>query len=165
MLHNFERLEVYKDDAVFCEIKCNGNMDIVLSNLRYGNYKARIYYNEGISTDIQTSVTNIQSDLSGTYSDYTYWKVVNANISTDRSSGRFYFNSCNAIPQYVRYCNIHGGDGGLTMSDRRILSQEEIQQGFINIRPGEIQPTYPYIRVSFLTDYGRIISTPANWFE
>ncbi len=148
IFHDYEYLEVYKDDKPYLRIDNNSIFDVVLQNLPYGDYKATICY--GTNHDM---------------SDYTYWKVVNINVAADRTSGRIYFSSANAIPQCVRYCDIHGSGGSLTTSNLHLLSEKEKNQGYIDILSDEIKQKFPYVRVNFVTDYGRIINKPIKWFE
>ena len=148
IFHDYEYLEVYKDDKPYLRIENNSIEDVVLQNLPYGDYKASISY--GSNHDM---------------SDYTYWKVVNINVFADRANGRIYFSSDDAIPQCVRYCDIYGNGGSLTTSNRRILSESEKLQGYIEVFSDEIKQKFPYVRVNFVTDYGRVINRPINWFE
>ena len=145
IMHPYDFIEIYRNDELFKTIDIQSE-DIKLDNLPYGDYKARIYYN-------------------GKYSDYTYWKVVNMNVEIDKVNQRIYFSSANATPQYIRYCDISGFDGYLNTSYRHILSEDEIKQGYINVLPYEIRSQYPYIHISFVTDYGTIINKPVSWFE
>lgn len=148
IFHDYEYLKIYKDDIPYLRIENNSTQDVVLQNLPYGDYKASICY--GSNHDM---------------SDYTYWKVVNINVVADRANGRVYFSSANATPLCVRYCDIHGNGGSLTTSNLHLLSEKEKQQGYIDILPDEIKQKFPYVRVNFVTDYGRIINTPVKWFE
>lgn len=165
VMRDYERMEIYKDGNLLYEKEYDGNHDVKLSNLEYGDYKARIIYTEETPNNIHAPTMNTRSGNSETFSYYTYWKVVNVEVVADRTNGRIYFSSANAVPQCVRYCNIHGNGGSLVTSNIHILSKEEKLQGYIDVLPDEIKQKYPYVRVNFVTDYGRVINRPINWFE
>ena len=159
VLREYDLLEVYKDEKLVYEIEANGNQDVTLSGLEYGDYKARVVYTVSDTTGAGSHMSK------KTCSDFTNWIVVDVNVVADRSQNRIYFSSANATPQCVRYCDIHGNGGSLTTSNRHVLSQEEKQQGYIDVLPDEIRRDFPYVRVNFATDYGRVINIPINWFE
>ena len=165
VMRDYELMEIYKDGVLFCEKEYDGSHDVLLSNLEYGDYKARIIYKEEIVNSVNPPKMNNRSGYSGTFSDYTYWKVVNMEVAADKANSRIYFYSANATPIYVRFCDIHGVGDSLCSFKRPILTEEEKRQGFIEVLPDEIQQNFPYIRVYFQTDYGRVINTPIDWFE
>lgn len=141
ILHSVEKLEIYKDDLLYKEIDIRDNLDISLKDLPYGDYKARVSWG-------------------GINSDYTYWKVVNVTTKIDRSSGRIYFSSKNAVPYKINVTNIHGSPA----YGRKITDQERAQ-GYVIISKDHFSKNYPYLRVKFQTEYGNIIDKPKNWYE
>lgn len=145
VMHPYDYMELYKDGMLNRIIETKSD-DVSFTDLTYGDYKARIFTN-------------------GQYSDYTYWKVVNTEVTVDRSNNRIYFYSANAIPLFIRYCDIHGNGGSLTTNNLHELSDIEKSQGFIEVTPDRISSKYPYIRVIFQTDFAKVINTPINWFE
>ena len=161
---DYELLEIYKDDSPYLILTSSSGRDVNLSNLPYGDYKARISYSSDIDTGIHApSFTRNNSDYE--YSDFTYWKVVNASVVADRPSGRIYFRSDNAVPLFMRFCDIHGQGGSLTTNNLRQLTEDEKKQGYIEVPQDRISSKCPYIRVVFQTDYSKIINRPVSWFE
>ena len=151
IFHDFDCLEIYKDDKLYQTFASSSKEDVTLSNLSYGNYKARIYYSN--------------NDTTSQYSDYTYWKVVNVDIKADRANGRIYFRSTNATQLYLCCCSNYGKGGSLTKNNLYQLSDDEIRRGFIEVTQDRISPRYPFIRIIFQTDYAKVINNPVNWFE
>lgn len=143
--HPYDYMEIYKDDILFRKEPA-GHGDVMLTSLTYGNYKARVFSN-------------------GSFSDYTYWKVVNVVVRIDKKKQRVYFNSSNAVPHCIKYCDITGSGGSPMTNTLRILTKEEKRRGYIEVDEKEISREHPYIRVNFVTDYGRVINKPINWFE
>lgn len=146
IMHEYECLEVYKDDAPYQIIDGSSSLDVVLQNLPYGDYKARIA-------------------MDGQYSDYTYWKVVNIELSPDRASGRLYFKSANGKPYKMKFTNISGSrKNAVNLYGKRII-EEDIERGYIEIPQEQTKKKFPYIHFSFSTEYGIIENNPINWFE
>lgn len=147
VMHSYEYIEIYRDNELYKTIDTKIE-DVKLTNLPYGDYKARIYSN-------------------GQYSDYTYWKTVNANVKADRANGRLHISSANAVPCYVRARAISGLlDPTPTQKyGFHIISKDEISKGFMDIEKLNLLEEYPYIFVCFSTEYGTIDSRPINWNE
>lgn len=146
-MHSYDYMEIYKDNELY-KVVNSGIEDVILTGLPYGDYKARIIFDDQ-------------------YSDFTYWKTVNVNVKIDREEEKVYFCSKNAIPQYVRSLNISGECPNYPSSNYGyyFLTDEDVAKGFIDINNVNILPQYPYIRVYFSTEYGTIINTPLNWNE
>ena len=144
IMHSVDKLEIYKDNSLYQEMDINDNLDISLKDLPYGDYKARVSWGD-------------------IYSDYTYWKVVNVMTKLDRVNSIVYFSSANAIPYKIKVCNKAGGRLVNIYTHR--LTDEEITQGYALIPPDGITKDYPYLHVSFNTEYGNIIDKPKKWFE
>jgi hypothetical protein len=162
ILHDYEYLEVYKDEMLYMTVSTPSEKDIVLSCLPYGDYKARVCYEYNSDTGVHTPT---KSNGTCMFSDFTYWKVVNTNVIADRLNGRIYFSSANAIPLFIRYCNIYGDGGSLTTNNLQLLTEEEKQQGYIDVSQDRIKTGCPFIRVIFQTDFAKVINKPVNWFE
>lgn len=141
VLHSVEKLEIYKDNSLYKMIDIREDLDITLTDLPYGDYKARVSWG-------------------GIDSDYTYWKVVNATTKIDRSAGRVYFSSKNAIPYKINGTNIHGG-----AAFRYTITDQEKAQGYVIISTDRFSNDYPYLHVKFKTEYGNIIDKPKNWYK
>ena len=144
-LHPYDYMEIYKNNKLLRQ-ELGGHDDVILTGLAYGDYKARVFFN-------------------GVFSDYTYWKVVNMDVRVDRKKRRVYFSSSNAIPHCVKYCDITGSGGSPMTDGLRMLTKEEKRRGYIEVAANEITSKYPYVRVNFVTDYGRVINKPINWYE
>ena len=146
---DWETLEVYKDNNLLFKKKNDGLKDYCFDNLSWGDYKARIIINE----------------LDGVYSDYTCWKVVNAEVQYDRNSSKLYFNSMNSIPDYVICCKLNGLPIPLYEGFSHVFTEKEIKEGQIDVPVNLLNPSYPFIKVMFKTEYGRIIQKPITWVE
>lgn len=144
ILHSVDKLEIYKDDLLYKEMDIRDNFDITLTDLPYGDYKARVSWG-------------------GIDSDYTYWKVLNATTKVERSSGRVYFSSKNAVPYRIRGAN-ERGKRAINIFNRTITDQEKTQ-GYVIVPTDSLSKDYPYIHVSFKTEYGNIIDKPKNWYK
>lgn len=143
ILHSVEKLEIYKDDLLYKEIDIRDNLDISLKDIPYGDYKARVSWG-------------------GINSDYTCWKVVNVTTKIDRSAGKVFFSSKNAIPHKIKVCSKNGGRSNKIYTHR--FTDKEISQGYANIPSNGISESCPYLHVSFKTEYGNIIDKPKNWY-
>lgn len=149
---DYAGLEVFKNEELLRDIKRSSTSDVVLSSLSYGNYKARVY--------------DLDKNGKKTYSDFTYWIVVNYELKAEKSNGRLFFSSANAIPEEIRFCSITGSKKypmNKLFSHR--ITDEERRQGFLEIPVEKTMSDYPYIHVLFSTEYGKIINRPINWFQ
>ena len=147
-MHEYDYIELYKGEELYRLID-DVHGDVSLTDLPYGDYKARAFYN-------------------GKYSDYTYWKVVNVQVYPDNLHKKLYFHSENAKPRFVSCRDIAGLME--TMPPTKsvgiyIFEEEDIQNGYIDIEKVKIRRDNPYVRVQFSTEYGTIINKPFNWFE
>ena len=146
IMHDYECLEVYKDAAPYQIIDGSSGLDVILQNLPYGDYKARVATN-------------------GQYSDYTYWKVVNIELTPDLASGRLYFKSANGKPYRMIFTNISGSRKNAENLYSKKITDEDIARGYIEIPQEQTKKKFPYIHFSFSTEYGKIENKPINWFE
>lgn len=149
VMHDYDYMDIYKDDSYYMTIQATQDSDVVLKDLKYGDYKACISYG---SPKMK--------------SDFTFWKVVNMELSPDRSNGLLYFKSTNALPYKIGFSNISGSRKyPHTQLYSHTLTDEERERGYVVIPPDLTRTDYPYIRFSFSTDYGKILCKPINWFE
>lgn len=144
ILHNVDKLEIYKGNSLYKVMDIKDDLDISLNDLPYGDYKARVSWG-------------------GIDSDFTYWKVVNVTTIIDRSASRIYFSSTNAIPYKIRFAN----KSGVSSSNiyNHLLTDKEISQGYANIPSNGISQDCPYLHVSFNTEYGNIIDKPKYFYQ
>ena len=140
-------IEVYKDNKLYLKQNIQEITDYSLENLSYGDYKARIKIKEDGSL----------------YSDYTCWKVVNADIHYDRNNSRLYTKSLNAVPDYVICCKENGTCVPMADGFYHAFTKEEIQQGYISVPSEKLISSYPYFKVLFKTEYGKIVQKPIVW--
>lgn len=145
VMHSYDYMEIYRDNVLYKIIDAETE-DVKLANLPYGDYMARVFFD-------------------GQFSDFTYWKTVNVSVVADRANNRIYFNSKNAEPLFIRFCDIHGRGGSLTTNNLYILTDNELSQGYIDVSQDRISSKCPYVRVIFQTDYSKVINTPVNWYE
>lgn len=144
----YKEIEIYKDTKLYRTLKIGKDVDITVSGLPYGDYKAR--------------VVNGQKK-----SDYTYWKVIDVNVKTDRKKGIIHFNSSNSSPVYAEFCSAHGGTR--PTSGVFELTETDIKNGYIKVNryTNKLREKLQnkYVRVHFECDYGRVTNQPINWFE
>lgn len=147
VMHSYDYMEIYRNDELY-DVSYGNIEDVHIKNLPYGDYKARIFFDNH-------------------FSDFTYWKTVNVNVLADRERGLLFFNSLNAKPKFVKSRD----ESGLMKSVPTnkycfyIFEEKDIERGYIDISKLNIKPDYPYVRVSFSTEYGTIINKPINWYE
>lgn len=146
IMRSYDTLEIYKDGELYKEL-ADTISNVVLNDLTYGDYKARLKTATGCS-------------------DYTFWKVVDAKIRFDKTSYRLYFSSANAVPEYASCCALSGGIGRPHNEYfSHSISDDERRAGYLTIPKEKMYEDLPYIKVLFSTDYGKIISTPINWLN
>lgn len=146
IMSSYDVLEIYKDGVLYKEL-ADTISDVTLSDLTYGDYKARLKTTQG-------------------YSDFTFWKVVEANVRFDQASYKLYFSSANAEPEYASCCALSGGRGRpQNETFCQTIGDDERRSGYLTIPKEKMHEDLPYIKVLFSTDYGKIISTPINWLN
>ena len=149
VMHDYDYMDIYKDDSYYMTVQATQDRDVVLKDLKYGDYKACINYGSP-----------------ETKSDFTYWKVVNMELYPDRSNGLLYFRSANALPDKISFSNISGSrKNAQPQLYRHTLTDEERERGYVVIPSDLTKTDYPYLRFYFSTDYGKILCKPVNWFE
>lgn len=147
-----DKIEIYKDSILYREIEVHQkDTDIILKGYPYGNYQARL-------------VSKSKK------SDFTKWKIIDVHVKIDKNKNRIIFSSANAIPVYYEFCNI---SGVRPTNKNRIYAAEftdtELKNGYVTVKAPK-QPTkeksgFPYVKVHFACDYGRVINKPLNWYE
>lgn len=142
----YGRLEIYKDDEHYHTIKLDDDLDIVLRDLPYGDYKARL-------------------KKWPRKSEFTYWKVVDVHVTADKDNQLVLFHSDNARPVYLEFCYLKGTrpEWGI-----QVLSDKDISSGYVKVgslqKKRLSQPKYTmYVKVHFECDYGRVINRPILW--
>lgn len=138
----YKDVEIYKDSVLYKTIAIGKDSDIVLRDLTYGDYKARL-------------VTGKKS------SDYTYWRVIDASVSIDRKRNLVRFHSENAVPVYAEFCSLSGGRPVKGVFD---LSNEDIKNGYVDVSSYVSTLNRPkYVKIHFECDYGRVTNKPIKW--
>lgn len=147
-----DKIEIYKDSILYREIEVHQkDTDIILKGYPYGNYQVRL-------------VSKSKK------SDFTKWKIIDVHVKIDKNKNRIIFSSANAIPVYYEFCNI---SGVRPTNKNRIYAAEftdtELKNGYVTVKAPK-QPTkeksgFPYVKVHFACDYGRVINKPLNWYE
>ena len=143
------QLELYRYDCLYQTYVLNDQTDVVLDKLQFGDYKARVVFDT----------------ISGQISDYTYWKVVQADVSIEPLNRIVNFHSLNAEPDQIVFCNINGKRPPMSEGYCKIITPEEQAQGFVSIPANRLLSNYPFVKVFFKTDFGTITSKPINWFN
>ena len=135
-------LEIYKDSILYKTIDIGKDLDIVLKDLTFGDYKARLVKGKKKS-------------------DYTYWKVIDTEVSIDQKRTIVKFHSENAIPVYAEFCSLSGGRPSKGVFD---LSSEDIRNGYVDV--SFFSTTLKkalYVKVHFECEYGRVTNKPIRW--
>ena len=147
-----DKVEIYKDSKLFKIINLNQNdANVTLKSYPYGDYSARVIKGKKKS-------------------DYTYWKIIDVNVTIDKEKNRIIFSSRNATPVYYEFCSI---GGGRPTNKNRVfaaeLTEEEKNNGYVTVdapqKPTKKKAGWPYVKVHFECDYGRVINNPLNWYE
>ena len=135
-------MEIYKDSILCKTVDVDKDLDIVLRDLAYGDYKARLV-------------------KGNKRSDYTYWKIIDANVSIDQKKNIVKFHSENAIPVYAEFCSLSGGRPVNGFFD---LSNDDIKNGYVDVSSfSKTLQTSKYVKVHFECDYGRVTNKPIKW--
>ncbi len=145
--NQYRTLEIYKDSELYGEQRIKRGEDIVLTDLPYGDYCARL--------------------VSGNKkSEYTYWKVIDVNVFVDEENKTVSYSSANARPVYLDFATISGGRPPQGVFE---FSEEDVEKGSIDISRYKIAKKNLregiYVRVHFECDYGRVMNKPIKWGE
>lgn len=144
LMHDADRLEIIKDNELYQEIEIKDHLDIYMESLPFGDYKACVY-------------------SGGIKSDFTYWKMVKATTEVDREKFIVYFDSPNAVPHKIRLADKTGLRAAGTLN--RLLTEDEKAQGYAVLEKDQLNDAYPYIHLSYQTEYGNIIDKPLQWIK
>ena len=143
----FNRIIIYKDSQVYKRLRIKDNLDIVLKDLPYGDYKARLvrWFDR---------------------SDFAYWIVVDVNVDVDPKKGIVSFNSMNSTPVGLEFCSI---SGGRPIWGYYSITTKDVLNGYVDVSQLPVQTkidkgkTSYYARIIFQSDYGRVINHPILW--
>jgi len=140
----YRKMEIYKDSKLFKSFSIGRNIDVIIADLPFGDYKARLVKGKKRS-------------------EFTYWKVIDTNVSIDTKKNLVKFQSENALPIYVEFSTLGGGRPTSGVFE---LSDSDIQKGYIDVSSftSSLKNTR-YVKVHFECDYGRVISKPKKWIK
>lgn len=143
----FDNATIYKDSKKYNTVAINGDSDIVLKDLPYGNYKAML-------------------ERKGEKTDFVYWKVVDVRVDTNKKDDIITFQSYNAAPMYLEFCTITGFRPEWAWY---AFNEDDVSKGFVKISDLPLsdilkeQEEALYARVHFDCDYGRVMNNPILW--
>lgn len=143
----FDKLTIYKDSKKYNTIIINGDSDIVLRDLPYGDYTAKL-------------------EKKGEQTDFVCWKVVDVRVNADPEKNKITFHSDNATPIYLEFCTI---TGSRPVWAWYILKEEDVSKGFVKVSDLPLsedlknQESDMYVKVHFECEYGKVINKPILW--
>ena len=142
----FNSIEIYKDEKLYKTVSIDKNLDVLLENLPYGDYKARVVSRRKKS-------------------EYSYWKVIDVNVSLDEKNSRVVFSSANSVPVYLEFCSLSGSSFSKNVY---AISEDDVKNGYkrVNIPQSKDyrKKSFPsYLKVHFECEYGRVINKPISW--
>lgn len=142
---SYRTLEIYKDSVLYKEQRIKKDEDVVLTDLPYGDYRARL----------------VQGNRK---SDYTYWKVIDVHVDVDENNKTVTFHSANARPVYLDFASESGGrppKGVFEFTEEDIAAESKDVSSY-NIPKKNLKEGI-YVRVHFECDYGRVMNRPIKW--
>ena len=144
ILSSGDFVEIYKDGAFLSTIDIDTE-DILLSNLEYGFYQARVFKGDD-------------------YSDFTSWVMIDCTVESSKNEMRVYFGSSNSQPISIFFCDI-SGSRKYPFSEvlGRDFTEEEVRLGFISIPQDKVKSNRQYFKITFETDFGKISTMPIKW--
>jgi hypothetical protein len=89
--------------------------------------------------------------------------MVKATTEVDREKFIVYFDSPNAVPHKIRLADKTGLRAAGTLN--RLLTEDEKAQGYAVLEKDQLNDAYPYIHLSYQTEYGNIIDKPLQWIK
>lgn len=139
----YKELEIYKDSELYQTFKIGKNLDIEVTGLPYGNYKARVVNGEKKS-------------------DYTFWQVIDANIKLNKRLKTVSFHSANAKPVYLEFCSASGGRSTNGVFE---LTEDDIARGDVDVSrfTDKLSGKTRLVKVHFESEYGRVTNKPIKW--
>ncbi len=145
IVRGFKSLEIFKDSILYQTIDVGNDIDIFISDLPYGNYKARLVNDKKKS-------------------DYTFWQVIDTQVKVDRKSKTVSFSSANATPVYLEFASIKGSRPTTGVFE---FTEDDIRKGTIDVSSYRMSKKKReegmYVRVHFACDYGRVMNKPIRW--
>ena len=146
ILSSYDSLVVYKDEERFKRI-ISGEVsgDVVLQDLPYGDYSAKLWKNN--------------------YSSQTSWMVIDYDVSFNLSTQKIHFKSSNSRPVLARLCTLYGSSGhSANELFNRPITDEEIMAGELYVPSDKIvNDRYSYVQVRFETKYGIVSTRPIKY--
>lgn len=130
---SYTQMEIYKDNTLLETITLDSSADVhdvnlTPKNYTYGKYKARL-------------------KNGNTYSDFTYWEIINATISI--TGNTLSFSTANSTPFYWQWMRTDGYH-----YKRVMVTDAEIASGEIDV--SDKATGYTQMKVVFKGDYGNI---------
>lgn len=141
----YRYIMVYKDDMLLYKLNIT-DKDVYLKDLTFGDYKVCLSNGYNLT------------------SKFSFFKVVDMFVSLNCNDGQneVIFASKNASPLYYDFCEENGQKGpqGVNSILSHLLTSTEISEGRAILSPPLI-PTKdtPFIKVHFVTEYGRTVKT------
>ena len=143
----YKKIEIFKDSMLYKVINLDEEVDVIVAGLLYGNYKARVVKGNNKS-------------------DFTYWKVIDANIKISKRLNIVSFHSANAKPIYLEFCSV---SGVRPISGVFELTDDDISKGCVDVsrytKNLNKKAKIRYVKVHFECEYGRVTNKPENWFK
>lgn len=143
---SYNKIEIYRDSELYRTVKVGDSPSIVLEDLPYGDYEARLksWWKR---------------------SRFAYWKVIDVDVKADTLNQRVYFNSENARPVYLEFCSAKGARPSWAV---HVIDDEDISNGYVKVtslhRKGlRLRKSDMFVKVHFECDYGRVINRPVLW--
>ena len=145
LLSSGDVVEIYKDGVYYSTISITENEDLLLTDLDYGLYQARLLQGERCS-------------------DFTSWIMVDYSIESSKEEMIIHFSSPNSDPVSISFCNKAGSRKyPITEILSRKFTEEEVSQGYMVVPQDKIKSDRPYLRITFETDFGRVSTRPIKW--
>ena len=146
LAEGYRKVEIYKNSKLYKRLRIGNDLDVILRDLPYGDYQARVikWWNK---------------------SDFVYWKVLDARVTTNEEEGIVTFHSDNATPVYLEFCTI---SGSRPIWAWYVLTEKDLSKGYVKVSPLvsnrlKKKTTKMYAKVHFECDYGRVVNKPVLW--
>ena len=140
----YRKVEIYKDSKFYKRLRIGNDLDVILRDLPYGDYQARLvkWWHK---------------------SDFAYWKVIDADVDVGTEVVSFHSN--NATPVYLEFCTITGSRPTWAWY---VLTEKDIANGWVKVSPRvsnrlKQKTSKMYAKVHFECDYGRVVNKPVLW--
>ena len=142
----YKKVEIYKDTKLYKRLRVGNDLDIVLKELPYGDYQARLkkWWHK---------------------SDFAYWKVIDTEVKVNVGAEVVSFHSNNATPVYMEFCTVTGSRPTWAWY---VLTEKDIANGWVKVSPRvsnrlKQKTSKMYAKVHFKCDYGRVVNKPILW--